>query len=238
MTAQRTTTQSFTVENRTGIARAPDLASEMTNASELFPPSSPGEGLEIGAVRVTYARELENLARYSDQVAETEPLLDKLGERLAFERAGTRLYEALLTKYEAYGSFSGGPSREDITHILSEELEHFELLKEAIRSLGGDPTELTPSANLQMTASQGVPKVLTDPRTTLVQSLECIAVAELTDNECWESLAELARLAGHDELAQQCDEALQTEQEHLEKVRGWLAAAQGRPPRERDSRHH
>jgi hypothetical protein len=45
-------------------------------------------------------------------------LLDKLGERLAFERSGTRLYEALVSKHDAFGSFSGGPSREDLEHVL------------------------------------------------------------------------------------------------------------------------
>ena len=54
-------------------------------------------------------------------------------------------------------------------------------------------------------------------------------MAELTDNECWETLAGMARLAGQEELAERCEEALTTEQEHLEKVRGWLAAGQGRP---------
>ena len=36
--------------------------------------------------------------------------MDKIGERLAFERTGTRLYEALVSKHEAFGSFPGGPS--------------------------------------------------------------------------------------------------------------------------------
>ena len=38
-------------------------------------------------------------------------LMDKLGERLAFEHAGARLYEALLSKHRAYGSFDGRPER-------------------------------------------------------------------------------------------------------------------------------
>jgi len=62
----------------------------------------------------------------------------------------------------------------------------------------------------------------------LLQSLEAILLAELADNECWETLTGLARLAGQEELAEQCEEALVTEQEHLEKVRSWLAAGQGR----------
>jgi hypothetical protein len=233
-----TTRMHLPADNLTGIQTAPDRASEMTNASELFPPSSSGDGLEIGAVRALYARESRELPDQRDLAELTDRLLDKLGERLAFERAGTRLYEALLSKHEAYGSFEGGPSREDIEHILSDELAHFQMLEDAIRTLGGDPTELTPSANLQLTASQGLPQVLTDPRTNPVQCLEAIVLAELADNECWGALAELANLDGQDDLAGQCQQALQAERRHLEKVRGWLAAAQGRAPRgDEQSRH-
>ncbi len=153
--------------------------------------------------------------------------MDKLGERLAFERTGSRLYEALLAKHDVDGSFAGGPSREDLVEILSEELAHFRLLAEAIETLGGDPTELTPSANVQLVASHGIGQVLTDPTTSLAQCLEAIAMAELADNECWETLGGLAQLAANDALATQCEQALATETEHLEKVRAWIAAAQG-----------
>jgi rubrerythrin len=219
------------IENRTGVAVAPERAAEMVAATREFPPSSEGNGHLIAGVRVRYAR--EDGSDQPRRAMENRPLLmDKLGERLAFERAGTRLYEALVSKHEAYGSFEGGPSRDDLTHVLEEEMQHFHMLRAAIEELGGDPTELTPSANVQLVASHGIGQVLTDPRTTLVQSLEAIAVAELADNECWETLVGLTRLAGLEELAQRCEQALATEQEHLEKVRSWLAAGQGRPETE------
>lgn len=219
------TTGNATRMNRTGIGVAPERAARMISAVEEFPPSSAGDGAAIAAVRVEYARDGADAGG-----SEPTPLLmDKLGERLAFERTGTRLYEALLSKHDAYGPFEGGPSREDIAHILGEELGHFHLLIDAIKTLGGDPTELTPSASVQLTASRGVGAVLVDPRTNLLQSLDAIAMAELTDNEGWETLTGLARLAGEEELAERCEEALLTEQEHLAKVRGWLAAGQGRP---------
>lgn len=213
--------------NRTGIAAAPDRGAQMITAVEEFPPTSEGNALAVAAVRVQYAQ--GSADEGADLSQETSLLLDKLGERIAFERTGTRLYEALLSKHDAYGSFEGGPSRDDITLILSEELQHFRMLVELVKALGADPTELTPSANVQLTASHGVGQVLVDPRTTLLQSLEAILLAELTDNECWETLTGLARLAGQEELAEQCEAALLTEQEHLEKVRSWLAAGQGRP---------
>jgi hypothetical protein len=218
-------------QNLTGQAVAPNRAARMVEATEEFPPDAESSALDIAAVRVQYAQELPDGPATAGPPAlgGTAPLLDKLGERLAFERAGTRLYEALLSKYDAYGSFEGGPSREDLVEMLGEEAAHFGLLREAIESLGGDPTELTPSANVQLTASHGVGQVLVDPATTLVQCLEAITMAELADNECWESLLGLAEMAGNSGLVSDCERALATEEEHLEKVRMWLAAAQGRP---------
>jgi len=154
--------------------------------------------------------------------------IDKLGERLAFERGGVRLYETLVSKYDAYGSFSGGPSRGDLRQILNDEFSHFAMLTQAIEQLGGDPTAVTPSANLHATLSMGIIQVLTDPRTTLLQSLEGILLAELADNACWEALSGLARLAGEEKLKERFLRAYTAEQQHLEKVRDWLAAGQGR----------
>jgi hypothetical protein len=230
-------------ENRTGIATASARAEEMVAATREFPPSSPGDAQAIAGVRVAYAEDGETFgeapppASMIDKaqsavaaVAGGQPtlLLDKLGERLAFEHAGARLYEALLSKHQAYGSFTGGPSAEDLLHILEEEYEHADALDAAIVALGGDPTALTPSANLAVNISAGLPQVLADPRTNLLQSLEAILVAELSDNECWTALEELARRAGHEELASECHEALENEREHLTKVRGWIAKGQRR----------
>jgi ferritin-like metal-binding protein YciE len=68
-----------------------------------------------------------------------------------------------------------------------------------------------------------------DPRTTLLQSLEAILIAELADNACWEALIELAQEAGKDTFVQQFQEALRNEQDHLDKVQAWLAAGQDAP---------
>lgn len=230
-------------DNRTGLLTAGERGEQMIAATREFPPSSGGTALAIGEVRVAYAEEGESMGEMAppaglaskaksaiETMAGGQPtlLMDKLGERLAFEHAGARLYEALLSKHQAYGAFPGGPSAEDLMHILEEEYEHGDLLEQAIRDLGGDPTTLTPSANLAANISAGLPHVLSDPRTNLLQSLEAIVVAELTDNECWSALEALARQSGHDELAQECQQAMEHEREHLRNVRMWVAAGQGR----------
>jgi hypothetical protein len=52
-------------------------------------------------------------------------------------------------------------------------------------------------------------------------------VAELADNECWDSLILHARAAGSEQLAERFAEALRHEVEHLDKVRRWIAAGDG-----------
>lgn len=228
--------------NRTGMATAPARSQEMLTGMEEFPPTSQGSAWDIAQVRIAYAKEAEPLGSVPmpagvqgtvqtavKAVKGENPtlFLDKLGERLAFERTGTRLYEALISKHEAFGSFAGGPTKADLDHIREEEHRHFTMLQAAIEQLGGDPTAVTPAANLSATASQGISKVIVDPRTTLLQSLEAVLIAELADHACWEALVELAQQAGEDDLGQQFEQAQATEQEHLLKVQTWLAAGQG-----------
>ena len=148
--------------------------------------------------------------------------VDKLGERLAFERTGARLYEIVLIKAEAYPSWPGGPSREELLEIQRDELSHFGLLQSCIEKLGADPTAMTPSADIAANLSKGIPQVLADPRTDLRQCLEGLLVAELADNACWESLIELAQEAGQDEMVRAFEAALQREELHLGRVKGWL----------------
>jgi rubrerythrin len=215
-----------------------------------FPPNSSGSAQAIANVRIVYAKEAEPLGSVPppqtvaggvktamQAVTGGSPVLfmDKLGERLAYERSGVRLYEALLAKYDAYGSFSGGPSRQDLEKILGDESRHFALLRRVLEQRGGDPTAVTPSADLAATMAKGITMVLVDPRVTLLQSLEAILATELIDNECWTALMALAEEAGEEDLAEQFAQAQANEQEHVERVRGWLAAGQGRPtPESRD----
>jgi rubrerythrin len=229
--------------NRTGITTAPERSQEMLAGVEEFPPTSQGGVQDIAQVRIAYAQQAEPLGSvpipptFKGKVetavqamkGESPTLfLDKLGERLAFERSGTRLYEALVSKYDAFGSFTGGPSRGDLEHVRQEEYRHFTLLQSAIEQLGGDPTAVTPSANIQTTAAHGIKEVIVDPRTTLLQSLEAALIVELADNACWEALVELAQEAGEDDLVRQFQGALKNEHDHLAKVQAWVAAGQGR----------
>lgn len=151
--------------------------------------------------------------------------IDLLGERLAFERTGTRLYDALLVKLEGADPRPGGPTREDLESIREDELRHFDLVKSAIETLGGDPTMVTPSADVCGVAGAGWVQAMTDPRTTLTEALKVVLSAELTDYDGWETLTDVAAGLGQDDLAEQFREAANEEETHLARVRTWVTLA-------------
>lgn len=226
--------------NRTGIKTSPIDSKDIIAQAQKSQPSSPGDAQAIAAVRKQYAREaadglgsvpppasLKGMAKTAvDMLKGGKPtvFIDKLGERLAFERSGVRLYEGALSKLDVFGSWDGGPSRELLTKILEDELSHFALLKEAMEKLGADPTAMTPSADLTSVISMGVPAAISDARTNLRQAMQALLVAELTDNASWELLIDLARGLGHDSMAERFQQALDSEAEHLALVKGWLAS--------------
>jgi hypothetical protein len=153
-------------------------------------------------------------------------LIDKLGERLAFERGGTRLYDALLAKC------GGGAAALDaevpldvLERFRHEEAAHALMLAAALEKLGADPTAMTPCADLVGVESQGLMQAITDPRTTLSQSLHAMLVAELADHQGWQLLIALAEQMGHDGLAHDCRTAFEEEERHLASIRAWVVAA-------------
>jgi ferritin-like protein len=226
--------------NRTGVAASPLDAPKTIEGAEEGVPSSAGDASSADPFRISYAREAEPVGKVPPPATakgavkavvkalkgeKANVFIDKLGERLAFERVGTRLYEMVLVKWEAYGSWEGGPSREALQEIRNEELEHFGLLQECMVEIGADPTAMTPSADVAQNISKGIPAVLADPRTNLRQCLEAMLVAELADNACWDALAALARESGQEAMAARFERALEEEAEHLRKVTAWVRNA-------------
>src|SRR5689334_3981175 len=220
--------------NRTGMQTSPELAEELIEGTNSAEPSSDCGVEEIAEFRAEYITEgfpvgsMPMMPASEEGSADEEEagmavLLDKLSERLAFERMGTRLYEAFFNKCQALGESSPGPTLAEIHEIGSEELEHFILINDTIAGLGGDPTVESPCADVIGVASLGIMQVLTDPRTTIPQCLSAMLTAELTDNAGWELLIELADSLGYDEMKTEFETCLQHEERHLQNVRNWLS---------------
>lgn len=154
-------------------------------------------------------------------------LIDKLGERLAFERTGARLYDALITKCEVMHLGDISMTVEDLQSIRADEARHFMLLRDAMEAMGADPTAQTPSADLVGVESMGLVQVLNDPRTSLEQSLHAVLTAELSDRAGWETLIALADEHELTEMVNDFTLALNEEREHLALVQTWYEEAIG-----------
>jgi hypothetical protein len=228
--------------NRTGIDLSPRYSKQMiARTEELTLPRCPeGDAEAIGENRASYMAEamgvgslpppatVKGLFKTGMQAAtgrDPKILLDKLGERLAFERTGTRLYEALISKFKAEQAQAGAvASLERLVEIHDEELAHFQMVADAVRALGADPTAVTPAADIAGVASMGLVQALGDPRIGFVQSLDAILTAELADNDAWGLLIQLVANAGLDDLAEQFEAAYTAERSHLATIRAWVEA--------------
>jgi rubrerythrin len=231
--------------NRTGVQMSPKHTERMLDGMEEFEPTAPDEqpsaieDMPLAATRLEYIEAADPLGSVPAPgtvkgavVAAANTLtgrrpqvfIDKLAERLAFERGGARLYDAVLTKALAHEDELDGISVEQLREIRNHEAQHALLIKECIESLGADPTAQTPCADLVGVETMGLIQVATDPRTTLAQTLHAALAAELLDNEGWEDLMNMARESGHEDMASKFKSALDQEVEHLTKVRNWYTA--------------
>jgi len=230
-----------TGKNATGIDMSPIDSKKLIEYAEKGP-TPPGDDSAIQEAREAFTNStgvvgtvpppasLKGMAKMAGDAIKGKKatvFIDRLGERAAFERTGTRLYDAIIAKFDALGGFDGGPTRERLEEIRDEEIEHLGMIEEAIRALGGDPTVMTPGADVVGVEGTGLVQVLTDPRTTMEQCLGALLVAELTDNDGWDVLARLALAMGHDEMAESFRVALADEAMHLADVRNWVSAGVG-----------
>lgn len=222
--------------NRTGVQTSPIDSARMTDAEDALrvDETAPREdrqvrldyiagGDKLGSVPVPAT--LTGVAKSGvDMLTGKRPqvLMDKLGERLAFERGGVRLYDALLLKCRGADTGLSDQDEALLETFRRQEAEHMETVAQALRDLGGDPTAQTPCAGLVGVESQGLVQAMNDPRISFVQSLHVMLDAELIDNASWEMLAELARNAGHPQVAERFDTPLRQEAVHLQTLREWV----------------
>jgi hypothetical protein len=229
-----------TALNRTGVAMAPMQAQAMREAGENTLPTAPGDGQALARLRASYVANrvavgsmpppssVKGAVRTGVEALKGHHpnlFLDKLGERLAFERTAVRLYDALIAAIEVLGEEPHGPPLAELRAFREDEARHHALLRRTIASLGADPTVVTPCADTGAVAAQGLVQVSTDPRTSRSQRLQALLVAELTDTDGWDLLVALARGMDRDDLAQGFEMAQRQEAHHLSRVRAWLRTA-------------
>lgn len=220
--------------NRTGIDTSPEQFQELLTGLEAFPPLTMGDKEARGDSRALYILDadpfgtvpppgtIKGIAKTGMQKLmgrNAEVLIDKLGGRLAFERTGTRLYDAFINKCLIREEEAAQLPLEQLQRFRDEETAHMEIVWDALRLLGADPTCVTPMADVNGVASIGLMQLLSDPRTSVAQSLHAIHIAELVDNDGWHLLVKLAQTLGQDTMAEQFRRAIAEEDQHLAVIR-------------------
>lgn len=228
--------------NRTGIDMSPLQSKVMISGAAAATPTG-GSEAELHEMGKEYIRDAGvigtvplpgtlrgALKAMKDKLSgkHTEILLNKMGERLAFERSGVRVYECFIAKCEAAAAVGTLPAAIDfdlLRQFCIEEAQHFALLRDVLAGLGADPTAQTPDADVAAMASLGLMQVIQDPRTSVTQSLEAMLSIEMTDNAAWELLVRLARDMTMEAIGDQFQQAEEQEDRHLSTIRHWHEAA-------------
>lgn len=225
--------------NKTGVDMSPMLTRRMVEGLDEFMPAAAATGAnrqlfpeqfysdgEEGLGSVPLPGTLKGMVKSTAKLLSgrhPEVLINKLGERLAYERSGVRIYDQLIHKCQALADTADVAqlSVRRLEEFRSQEKEHFVMLVEALQMLGADPTAQTPDADASGVAAQGLMKVIVDPRTSISQSLEAMLSVELTDNVAWQLLIKLAMDMNLDELAERFRHAQTQEDVHLSTIKTW-----------------
>jgi hypothetical protein len=220
--------------NKTPAQLNPAMTQTMLEGYEEFPPHAEDMSMDAFTMRKSYIENEDQLGAVPmpntlkgavsaglQAITGTSPsiLIDKLGQRLAFERSGVRLYDAIITKCK-----SAEPVMDVsiLEQFRNDEAEHFALVKDCIVSMGGDPTAQTPCADSSGVAAMGIMQVLNDPRSSIPQCVDAILIAEMADAAAWELLIELVSEAGLTEYVDRFQQASLTEDHHMQTIKDWL----------------
>ena len=224
--------------NKTGIDMSPILSKQMLEAADNVPLTNTEMLAGEESLKQAYLQEAGPLGSVPlpatvKGVAKTvlktatghhpEVFINKLGERLAYERSGVRIYDALIAKCE-HTMTNGLSEQIDIVQLRefrAQEAEHFIMLAGVIEKLGADSTAQTPDADAIGVAASGLMKVITDPRTSISQSLEAMLAIELADNAAWDLVIKLAEEMGFADIAEDFRIALEQEDIHLATIQQW-----------------
>jgi bacterioferritin (cytochrome b1) len=147
-----------------------------------------------------------------------DKVIDLLNERLAFERAGVKLYDRILEVMRAQGDENVLRMREEMESHRAEEKEHEEFLEAQIRFLGGDAHGETEKSRLVTRESKGIEEVVMSDA-QLPHLFHALLAAELVDNAGWDLLVQVADEAGDRDAKKDFKKRLHEEEDHLLFIR-------------------
>lgn len=144
-----------------------------------------------------------------------ERVVDYLAERLAFERFGVRLYDALLARLEE----AEGPELQAVAALLrpqrEAEREHAAWLEGQLAALGASSHPASARAALSREEMRGLGHVVLEGEGPLPHLLHALLAAELVDHAGWDLLVALADEAHDAEALRELRRRRDEEAHHL-----------------------
>ena len=148
--------------NRTGQQTSPRLSKEMNDVVQPVEAEAADASVLLEA-RLQFIRAADTLGSVpppatvkgmmktgAKMITGSRPqaFIDKLAERLAYERGGTRLYDSVIAKFVAHQDELDGVTLQEFVEIRQDEANHAALIRTCLGQLGADPTAQTPGADL------------------------------------------------------------------------------------------
>ena len=144
-----------------------------------------------------------------------ERVVDYLAERLAFERSGVRLYEAVLVRVRE----ADEPEVRALAPLLErqrdEEREHVAWLQAQLQGLGAGSHPTSARAQLSQEETRGFAHVILETEAPLPHLLHALLAAELVDHAGWDLLVALADEAQDGEAQRELHRRRDEEARHL-----------------------
>lgn len=147
----------------------------------------------------------------------TPVFIDKLCERLAVEQAGVEIYETVIAK------LSDPAAIKVLERFGRDEARHRDLLAGYLERLDvPEAMRMTPSARVAKLEGESFLRLIQEVDAPM-HLLNILLTIELTDENAWELLINLARDGGDTELVETFAQCLANEKQHLRHIRGMVA---------------
>jgi rubrerythrin len=162
----------------------------------------------------------------SSTTVKHDRLMARLSEFLAVEQGGKKIYQRAL-------QMARDPEVQKKFQIFYEQtIKHEEILSRIIRELGGDPTWMSPTAQLAEAKAAGLLRTLDQtegltPKQVELNAMENVVLAEAKDHADWELLGKIARQTTDSTLSKilkpAVDEVEPEEDQHLNWTKTQMA---------------
>jgi len=155
-------------------------------------------GVKAGVKKM---RELTGMSSEDLGAFSRESFMERLSEFLEHERGGAKIYDSGLEKDGLTDD-----QRERLQGFREQTQRHIEILSKVISDLGGDPNQLSESAELDKRKADGLLETDCEGEVGLLNFFQNLLIAELVDHMNWEFITKVRSEIDDEEVVRVLDE--------------------------------